>query len=100
MNGKSPEPITERRKISGKLDTPPYLVAFEYTFECKFHFQSMEVEMFRDDKRVDDLGLYSFYLEIRGNGTYVKFQYNDTNPTTGHKYMLDVTMHFLVPKGK
>ncbi len=60
------------------------------------HFQSMEVGTFRDEIRVNDVGLYSFYQEPTASGTHLVFQYtDDNNPVNKHKYRLNGTLHFL-----
>jgi len=84
--------ITERFVSKGKLE--PGSLVFEADLKARLAFQSMELALFHNEARVDDISIYSFYIAPRGRGSYIKFQFSDHRVIPNDKYELHGTIHF------
>jgi hypothetical protein len=87
---------TINESFSSKGELQPGSLVFEADLKYAGAFQSMEVAIFLDGKRVQDRGLYSFYIAQKGSGSYVKFQFSDADVAPSDNYKLEGTIHFWI----
>ena len=92
MNDIQVPTIDEPFTCKGELQ--PGALVFEAHLKYAGDYQSMEITCFQDGKAVWDRGLYSFFIEKRGTGSYVKFQFSDRCVESTDKYTLNGTIHF------
>jgi len=75
----------------------PHLLIFEKFIEPEGIFHSMDVTMFRDGQRANDIDFRNFEHVHQPNMTYVKFTfYDERRQVTEHDYLLTIILRYLI----
>ena len=75
----------------------PHLLAFEQFIEPVGIFHSMDVTIFRDGQRANDVEFYSFQHVRQPTMTYIHFAFHDYHSCVAeHDYLLTVVLRYLI----